>query len=69
MKVKSDIYLFSTPNDEKCSKIRILSNPQSIIVLLGFPLINNDSFHSVRRTYLIEIREYADNFVEYNDFM
>ncbi|KAK8886585.1 hypothetical protein M9Y10_042049 [Tritrichomonas musculus] len=60
---KVNLYLFATPGDEKCSKIRILSYPQSNIVLLVFSLINNDSFHSALRTYLKEIRDYADNVV------
>lgn len=43
--------------------IRILSYPQSNIVLLIFSLMNNESLHSVIRTYLKEVREYADNVV------
>ena len=56
---KIDMCFFSTPGDEKCSQIRILSYPQSNIILMVFSLINKRSLNVLFNTYLKEANEYS----------
>lgn len=57
---KVDLNIFGTPNNENLQAIRLLTYRDADVVMLVFSLITKETFHTLLRNYLKEVKNFAN---------